>query len=102
MECTGEFSLVYYYFLLNFLQTQLGPGATVLGVILSSDKMNISAMTGGCTAHPLLISLANISIEFQNKASNHSFLLLALLPIPKYIHHKRKVHGMLKYHQCLD
>ena len=62
-------------------------------------------MTGGRTAHPLLISLANISMEFRNKASNHSFLLLALLPIPKYIHSKRKVRGMLEarlYHQCLD
>jgi hypothetical protein len=62
-------------------------------------------MTGGRTAHPLLISLANISMEFQNKASNHSFLLLALLPIPKYIHGNKKVRGMLEarlYHQCLD
>jgi len=62
-------------------------------------------MTGGRTAHPLLISLANISMEFRNKASNHAFLLLALLPIPKYIHTKRKIRGMLEsrlYHQCLD
>jgi hypothetical protein len=105
MACAGKFYLVYHYFLLNFLQTQLGPGATVLGVILSSDKTNISAMTGGRAAHPLLISLANISMEFRNKASNHSFLLLALLPIPKYIHNKRRVRGVLEarlYHQCLD
>ena len=84
---------------------QLGPGATLLGVILSSDKTNISAMTGGRTAHPLLISLANISMEFRNKASNRAFLLLALLPIPKYIHKRSKVRGMLEarlYHQCLD
>ncbi len=74
-------------------------------MVLSSDEMNISAMTGSRTAHPLLISLANISMEFRNKASNHAFLLLALLPIPKYIHGKRKIRGMLKsrlYHQCLD
>ncbi|KAI6101840.1 hypothetical protein F5141DRAFT_1065808 [Pisolithus sp. B1] len=35
-------------------------GATVLGVVLSSDKMNISVMTGNRMAHPVLISLANI------------------------------------------
>jgi len=61
-------------------------------------------MTGSRTAHPLLISLANISMEFWNKASNHSFLLLALLPIPKFIHVKRKI-GMLEsrlYHRCLN
>ena len=74
-------------------------------MILSSDKTNISAMTGGRTAHPLLISLANISMEFRNKASSHAFLLLALLPIPKYIHKNKKIRGMLEsrlYHQCLD
>ena len=62
-------------------------------------------MTGSRTAHPLLISLANISMEFRNKASNCAFLLLALLPIPKYIHKRTKVRGMLKaqlYHQCLN
>ena len=62
-------------------------------------------MTGGRTAHPLLISLANISMEFWNKASNRAFLLLALLSIPKYIHKRSKVCGMLEaqlYHQCLD
>ena len=62
-------------------------------------------MTGGRSAHPLLISLANISQEFRNKASNHSYLLLALLPIPKFIHRKARIRGMLDarlYHSCLD
>jgi Plavaka transposase len=62
-------------------------------------------MTGGRSAHPLLISLANISMEFRNKDSNNAYLLLALLPIPKFIHHKRPIRGMLEarlYHHCLD
>jgi hypothetical protein len=87
------------------LQAQLGAGATVLGVVLSSDKTNISAMTGGRSAHPLLISLANISMEFRNKDSNNAFLLLALLPIPKFVLRQKKVRGMLDarlYHHCLD
>ena len=106
MEYTGSSSFAQqYYFLVNFFQTQLSPGATVLGVVLSSDKTNISAMTGGRSAHPLLISLANIFQEFRNKASNHSYLLLGLLPIPKFIHQKRRIRGMLEarlYHSCLD
>ena len=90
---------------MNISQTQLGPGASLLGVILSSDKTNISAMTGGRSAHPLLISLANISMEYRNKDFNNTYLLLALLPIPKFIYHKRAIRGMLEarlYHQCLD
>lgn len=43
-------------------------------------------MTGGRVAHPLLISLANLLMNFRMKATNHAFLLLALLPVPKFIH----------------
>jgi hypothetical protein len=101
----ASYFFLCYYFVVNILQTQLGNGATLLGVILSSDKTNISAMTGGRSAHPLLISLANILMEFQNKDLNDAYLLLALLPIPKFIHRKREIHGMLEshlYHHCLD
>lgn len=84
---------------------KLPPGATLLGTILSSDKTNISAMTGNRIAHPLLISLANIAMDFRTKASNDLFLLLALLPIPKFIHSDRKICGVLEsrlFHFCLD
>jgi Plavaka transposase len=62
-------------------------------------------MTGNRIAHPLLISLANIAMDFRTKASNDLFLLLALLPIPKFIHSDRKVCGVLEsrlFHLCLD
>ncbi|KAF9527842.1 hypothetical protein CPB83DRAFT_869722 [Crepidotus variabilis] len=87
------------------MQEQLPEGATLLGTILSSDKTNISTMTGNRVAHPLLISLANIFMEFRNKASNNTFLLLALLPVPKFIDPKKKIRGVLEsrlYHECLD
>lgn len=56
-------------------------------------------------AHPLLISLANIFMDSRTKASNHLFLLLALLPIPRFLHKNRKTRGVLEsrlFHQCLD
>ena len=62
-------------------------------------------MTGGRQAHPLLISLANILMDFRMKATNHAFLLLALLPISKFIHEDRKTRGVLEnrmIHECLD
>jgi hypothetical protein len=72
---------------------------------LSSDKTNISAQTGGRVAHPLLISSANISMDFRTKASNHAFLLVALIPVPTFIHPDTKIQGILEarlYHSCLD
>jgi hypothetical protein len=62
-------------------------------------------MTGGRVAHPLLLSLANILMNFRAKASNHAFQLLALLPIPKFIHNNQKMRGVLEnrlIHECLD
>jgi hypothetical protein len=62
-------------------------------------------MTSGCMAHPLLLSLANLEMWFCMKASNHVFVLLALLPAPSFIHHDRKMRGVLEnclIHKCLD
>ena len=91
---------IYYDFQMN-----IPPGASLIGTILLSDKTNITAMTGGRIAHPLLISLANIKMEYRAKGSNHAYLLLALLPIPKFIEKNSKLRGVLEsrlVHECLD
>jgi hypothetical protein len=62
-------------------------------------------MTGGRVAHSLLISLANLFMDFRMKGSNRAFLLLALLPVPKFIHKDRSIRGVLEsriIHECLD
>ena len=59
-------------------------------------------MTGNCVTHPLLISLANLDMDFQMKASNHAFLLLALLPIPSFIHTSTGVLENHLVHECLN
>ncbi|KAG1776905.1 hypothetical protein EV702DRAFT_1045915 [Suillus placidus] len=87
------------------MQSQLPDGAMLLGIILSSDKTNITNMTGGRVAHPLLISLANIKMATRNKASSHAFLLTALLPIAEFLHPVKWMQSVLEarlVHQCLD
>ncbi|KAG1852600.1 hypothetical protein C8R48DRAFT_777420 [Suillus tomentosus] len=87
------------------MQSQLPDGATLLGVILSSDKTNVTNMTDGRVAHPLLISLANIKMATQNKASSHAFLLTALFPIAEFLHPVRWMQSVLEarlVHHCLD
>jgi len=62
-------------------------------------------MSGDQKAHPLLISLANIKGEYHYKGSHHAFLLLALLPIPKFIEKNKELKGVLEsqlIHECLD
>ncbi|KAG1829540.1 hypothetical protein DFJ58DRAFT_848691 [Suillus subalutaceus] len=87
------------------MQSALPRGATLLGTILSSDKTNISMMTGDRVAHPLLISLANIHMSTRLKSSSNAFVLTALLPVPKFIHKKKRMRGVLKdrlIHECLN
>jgi len=62
-------------------------------------------MSGAQVMHPLLILLANIDSAFQSKALNHLFVLLAILPIPKFIKADKKVKGVLEdwlLHECLN
>ncbi|KAF9235101.1 hypothetical protein BU15DRAFT_89705 [Melanogaster broomeanus] len=56
-------------------------------------------------AHPLLISLANIDPDIRSKTSLHAYLLLALLPIPKFIHKTTRMCSLAQdrlFHSCLD
>lgn len=87
------------------MQSKLPEGATLCGVILSSDKTHITNMCGGKAAHPLLISLANIRMTVRNKASSHAFLLTALMPIVEFLHPDLRMRSVLDarlFHQCLD
>lgn len=62
-------------------------------------------MTGNRMAHPVLISLANIDPAIRSKTSLHGYMLLALLPIAKFIHKNTRVHSLLQdrlFHQALD
>ena len=56
-------------------------------------------------AHPLLLSLANIATDICSKGFLHAHLLLALLPVPSFIHKKSRVRSLLSdrlLHHCLD
>ncbi|KAJ6553956.1 hypothetical protein DFH09DRAFT_1248558 [Mycena vulgaris] len=87
------------------MQEQLPKGATVLGTIASTDKTQITTMTGNRVAHPLLISTSNIDMDFRMKASHHAFVLGAMIPIAKFKEKNKDVRGVLQrrlYHACLD
>ncbi|KAG0705982.1 hypothetical protein DFH29DRAFT_872715 [Suillus ampliporus] len=86
------------------MQSQYPRGATILSTVLSSDKTNITTMTGARIAHPLLLDLANIHMHTHTKLSSKAFMLTALLPIPAYLHPNQCMRGMLEdclVHVCL-
>ena len=62
-------------------------------------------MTGNHTAHPVLLSLANIHANIHTKSSSNAFLLIALLPCPKFTAKDRDIRGVLEnrlVHLCID
>ncbi|KAJ7821497.1 hypothetical protein B0H13DRAFT_2241738 [Mycena leptocephala] len=87
------------------MQDRIPEGATIIGTVLSSDKTQLTSMTGNRQAHPLLISLADIDMDFRMKASHHAFLLLALFPIPKFLERNPEIRGVLDsriFHAIMD
>ena len=79
-------------------------GGTMLGVICASDKTPLTMGTGNREMHPVLLSLANIEPGVCMKATYHSFVLAAYLPIPKFINVSVPVQVALAahvYHSCL-
>ncbi|KAF8213514.1 hypothetical protein K438DRAFT_1902566 [Mycena galopus ATCC 62051] len=86
------------------MQAQLLPGATLLGSIITTDKTNISVHNGDRVAHPALLSLANLRMNFRMKALNHAFMMVALFPVPKFLCHK-DIRGLMErrlFHRCYD
>ncbi|KAF8160343.1 hypothetical protein K438DRAFT_1619422 [Mycena galopus ATCC 62051] len=80
-------------------------GATVLGSIITSDKTQLTSMTGNRQAHPVLISLANLLNDFRSKACYHAFLLLCLLPIAKFLEKNQEIRAVLLnrlFHAIMD
>ncbi|KAJ7808909.1 hypothetical protein B0H14DRAFT_3090219 [Mycena olivaceomarginata] len=87
------------------LQDKLPVGATLLGVVLSSDKTQITTMTGNRSAYPVLLTLANLFKEFRSKASHHAFQLLCIVPIADFIERNKELRGVLVnrlFHAILD
>jgi hypothetical protein len=90
---------------LHLKKARLPEGATLLGVALSSDKTALTSMTGDRSAHPLLITLANIDSMVRSSSSSHALKLLALIPVPKFTGVKKALRGILENrltHACLD
>lgn len=62
-------------------------------------------MTGNHSAHPLIITLANIDSKVRSSSSSHALELLALIPVPKFVGVKKGLHGVLENrltHLCLN
>jgi len=80
------------------------PGATIVPVIVSSDKTQLTNF-GGKTAYPVYLTIRNLPKEIRRKPLHHSHILLAYLPSTRLSHvsNKSACRRMLAnlYHSCM-
>ena len=61
------------------VESQL-PGATIIPVMISSDKTQVTSF-GGKSVYPVYITIGNIPKDIRRKPSMHAQVLLAYLPV---------------------
>ncbi|KAG8794303.1 hypothetical protein FRC12_024964 [Ceratobasidium sp. 428] len=64
-------------------QRLLPQGATLIPVILASDKTNLTALSGSKQAYPVYITIGNIPADIRRQESSGASEVLAYLPVSK-------------------
>ena len=81
------------------------PGATVVPILLSSDKTQVT-LFGSKTAYPVYLTIGNIPKDIRRKPSHRGQILLAYLPTSKLKHvagHAARRRMLLNLlHSCLQ
>ncbi|KAG1720320.1 hypothetical protein EDD22DRAFT_962866 [Suillus occidentalis] len=86
------------------IQDQLPPGATIIPIVLASDKTPVTRQSGGLEMHPMFITTANIRSDIRMKATAHAWSCIAYMPIPQFVCHPDfcSLLQACVWHQCVD
>ncbi|KIK11315.1 hypothetical protein PISMIDRAFT_122910 [Pisolithus microcarpus 441] len=85
-------------------QDQLPVGATIVPIVLASDKAPVTRMTGDLEMHPLFLTIANINSKVRMKATSHAWRCIAYTPTPEFLTNSefRSVLEARVWHRCVD
>ncbi|KAG6823314.1 hypothetical protein H0H92_010626, partial [Tricholoma furcatifolium] len=86
------------------LQKKLPPGATVVPVILSSDKTSLTNFSGDKQAYPVYAAIGTTEFEIRRQPSKHAMTLIGYIPVSKlecFSPERRSIEGYQLFHDCM-
>ncbi|KAG2085470.1 uncharacterized protein F5147DRAFT_748705 [Suillus discolor] len=87
------------------IQDQLPKGATIILMIITSDKAPVTQHTGGLEMHPIFVTIGNIQSDVWMRATCHTWRCIAYMPIPKFVDVHPDYQTILSqrlFHKCMD
>ncbi|KAG1741973.1 hypothetical protein EDB19DRAFT_1895005 [Suillus lakei] len=87
------------------IQDQLPEGATIVPMIIASDKTPVTRHTGGLEMHPIFVTIGNIQSDLQMRATCHAWRCVTYMPIPKFVDIHPDYQTILSqwlFHKCMD
>ncbi|KAF8157857.1 hypothetical protein B0H34DRAFT_656376, partial [Crassisporium funariophilum] len=85
-------------------QKKMPSRATVVPVILSSDKKNLTTFSGDKQAYPVYLGIGTTAHEIRRQPSAHAMLLIGYIPVSKlecFLAKRRSVEGFQLFHECM-
>ena len=88
----------------SYHQGKLPVWATIIPIVLASDKTPISRQTGNLEIHPLFLTIRDICSDLHMKATTHAWSCVAYMPIAQFVANSNytSVLQVRLWHQCMD
>ncbi|QRV97139.1 DNA-dependent ATPase [Ceratobasidium sp. AG-Ba] len=86
------------------VQRELPEGATVVPVILASDKTHLTQHQGGKEAWPVYLSVGNLKKDTRKCIGSHAMVLIGMLPVTELKIFDEDTRGVEKkrlFHECM-